>query len=84
MELEVKIKQLSENTESMDSSDGTTTSQGITTDSIANIACTLANEEKENEKRQLNLILHNVKESDCKENSVRKDEDTRSTTYFNT
>ena len=38
-------------------------SHGITTDSIANIASTLANEEKEKEKRQLNLILHNVKES---------------------
>ena len=78
--LEVKIKQLSENMESMDSSDGTTTTQGITTASIANIACKLANEEKEKEKRQLNLILHNVKESISKENSVRKDEDTRSAT----
>ena len=48
-DLEVKIKQLSENMESMDSSNGTTTSQGITTDSIANIACILANEEKEKE-----------------------------------
>ena len=48
--------QLSENMESMDSSDGTTTSQGITTDLIANIAYGLANEEKENEKRQFNLI----------------------------
>ena len=38
-------------------------SHGITTDSIANIASTLTNEEKEKEKRQLNLILHNVKES---------------------
>ena len=48
--------QLSENMESMDSSDGITTSQGITTDLIANIAYGLANEEKENEKRQFNLI----------------------------
>ena len=79
-ELEVKIKQLSRNMESMDSSDGTTTSQGITTDSIANIACTLANEEKEKEKRQLNLILHNVKESVSQESSERKDEDTRTAT----
>ena len=60
----------------MDSSDGTTTSPGITTDSIANIACTLVSEEKEKKKRQLNLILHNVKESDSKESSERKDEDT--------
>ena len=70
--------------ESMDSSDGTTTSQGIATDSIANIACTLTNEEKEKEKRQLNLILHNVKESVSKESSEQKDEDTRTACSFNT
>ena len=82
-DLEVKIKQLSENMESMDSSDGTTTTQGITTASIANIACTLANEEKEKEKRQPSQLdsAYNVKESISKrENSVRKDEDTRSAT----
>ena len=64
-ELEVKIKQLSKNMESMDivQMEPLQLSHGITTDSIANIACTLANEEKEKEKRQLNLILHNVKES---------------------
>ena len=46
----------------MDTSDRTATNlkQGITS---TNIAATLFNEEKEKEKRQLNLILHNNKES---------------------
>ena len=45
----------------------------MTSDSIVNIAATLVNEEKEKEKRQFNLILHNIKESDATDNSKRKD-----------
>ena len=79
-EVEVKLNQLSKSMELKDSSHSSTTSQGITPDSIANIAYTLVNEEKEKERRQLNLILHNVKESESQVSSVRKDEDTRTAT----
>ena len=75
-ELKVKINHLSEN---MDVSDGVTTTnlnQGITSNSIASIAATLVNEEKEKEKRQFNLILHNIKEPDDTDSSKRKEEDT--------
>ena len=73
-ELKVKIDQLSEN---MDTSNGDTTnlSQGLTSDSIASIAATLVNEEKEKEKRQFNLILHNIKESDDTDSSMRREKD---------
>ena len=63
----------------MDTSDGATTTnlnQGITSNSIASIAATLVNEEKEKEKRQFNLILHNIKESDNTDCSKQKEEDT--------
>ena len=72
-DLKVKIDHLSEN---MDCSEGATTNlhQGITSDSIASIVVTLANEEKEKEKRQFNLILHNIKESDDTDSSRRKKE----------
>ena len=55
----------------MDTSDKTATNlkQSITSDLITNIAATLFNEEKEKEKRQLNLILHNIKESNDADNS---------------
>ena len=52
-------------------------SQGIAADSVASIAASLVNaiKEKAKEKRQLNLILHNVKESYATDGSKRKDED---------
>ena len=73
-EIKGNIDQLSK---SIDSSDRATINidKTITTDSIANIASTLVNEEKEKEKRQLNLILHNIKESDATDSSKRIEED---------
>ena len=73
-ELKENINQLSKN---VDSSDRATINldKAMTSDSIASIAATLVNEEKEKEKRQFNLILHNIKESDATDNSKRKEED---------
>ena len=42
---------------------------------IANTVYTAINEEKEREKRQLNLIIHNLAESDLEQGEVRKAED---------
>ena len=58
----------------MDTSDGTATNlkQGIASDLITNITATLVNEKKEKEKRQLNLILHNIKESNDVDSSKEK------------
>ena len=67
-DLKVKIDHLSKN---LVCSEGATTNlyQGISSDSIASIVVTLANEEKEKEKRWFNLILHNIKESDDTDSS---------------
>ena len=60
----------------MDTSDETATNlkQGIKSDLITNIAATLFNEKKEKEKRQLNLILHNINESNNADISKQKEE----------
>jgi len=44
-------------------------------DSVASIAASLVSEEKEKERRQLNLVLHNVEESSSSDGSERKSED---------
>ena len=61
----------------MDTADGAATNlnQGITSDSIASIAATLVNADKEKEKRLLNLILHNLNESNNAESFKRNEED---------
>lgn len=58
----------------MDCSEGATTNlhQGITS---ASFVATLVNEEKEKEKGQFYLILHNIKESDDTDSSKWKEED---------
>ena len=68
----------------MDSSDRATINldKAMTSDSIANIATTSVNEEKEKEKRQFNLILHNIKESDATDNSKRKEDVCAATIVF--
>ena len=45
------------------------------TTTIASITLSLATEQREREKRQLNLILHNVPESKATDPQVRKKED---------
>ena len=50
----------------------------ISEDSIANITLSLTSEQKEKEKRQFNLILHNLKESDATDSTTRKQEDIES------
>ena len=44
--------------------------------SIQDVVATLLNEEKEKEKRRLNIIVHNVPESSSEESLTRKNEDT--------
>ena len=69
----------------MDTSDETATNlkQGIKSDLITNIAATLFNEKKEKEKRQLNLFLHNINESNNADISKQKEENV-SAAAFNT
>ena len=72
-ELKVKIKQLSKNMDTSEES-ATNLKQGITFDLMTNIAATLFNEKKEKEKRQLNLILHSIKESNNADISKQQEE----------
>jgi len=48
----------------------------ITEESVANIAALINAEQKEKEKRQLNIIVHNFKESTSSEGPSRKEDDT--------
>ena len=50
----------------------------ISEDSIADITSSLTSEQKEKEKRQFNLILRNLKESDATDSTTRKQEDIKS------
>ena len=47
----------------------------ITEESVANIAVSINAEQKEKEKRQLNIIVHNLEESSASEGSFRKEDD---------
>ena len=73
-ELKVKINQLSRNMDTSEES-AANLKQGITFDLITNIAAMLFNEKKEKEKRQLNLILYSIKESNNTDISKQKEED---------
>ena len=44
-------------------------------DTITNITLSLASEQKEKEKRQFNIILHNLSESIATDGSARKQDD---------
>ena len=74
-DIEKCLKSYHTSLEEMECSDQPSASQTITTDSVASIAATLVNEEKEKERRQLNLVLHNIEESSSSDGSKRKDED---------
>ena len=57
-------------------------------DSVANITLSLSSEQKEKEKRQFNIIVRNLKESDATNSTTRKQEDIEScqslfSTYLN-
>ena len=47
----------------------------ITEESVANIAVSINAEQKEKEKRQLNIIVHNLEESSASEGPARKEDD---------
>ena len=47
----------------------------ITEESVANIAVSINAEQKEKEKRQLNIIVHNLEESSASEGPSRKKDD---------
>ena len=47
----------------------------ITEESVANIAASITAEQKEKEKRQLNIIVHNITESSASEGPSRKEDD---------
>jgi len=49
----------------------------ITEESVANIAASITAEQKEKEKRQSNIIVHNIAESGANEGLSRKEEDIR-------
>ena len=60
----------------------------ISDDSVANITLSLTSEQKEKDKHQFNIILHNLKESDATDSATRKQEDIESccslfSTYLN-
>jgi len=52
----------------------------VTVESIASMTAMIISEEKEQEKRKLNLIVHNFPESKSTEASIRKNEDTQNAT----
>ena len=52
----------------------------VTVESIASMTAAIISEEKEREKRKLNLIVHNLPESTSTEASIRKNEDTQNVT----
>jgi len=47
----------------------------IPEESVAHIAVSLAAEQKEKEKRRLNIIVHNVEESEATDSAIRKNHD---------
>jgi len=49
----------------------------VTVESIASMAAAIVSEEKEREKRKLNLIVYNFPESTSTEASIRKNKDTQ-------
>ena len=60
----------------------------ISNDSVANITLSLTSEQKEKDKCQFNIVLHNLKESDATNSATRKQEDVESccslfSTYLN-
>ena len=55
-------------------------SKEVTVESIASMTAAIISEEKEREKRKLNLIVHNLPESTSAEASIRKNEDTQNVT----
>ena len=60
----------------------------ISDDSVANITLSLTSEQKEKDKRQFNIVLHNLKESDATDSATRKQKDIESccslfSTYLN-
>ena len=60
----------------------------ISDHSVANITLSLTSEQKEKDKCQFNIILHNLKESDATDSATRKQEDIESccslfSTYLN-
>ena len=52
----------------------------ISTESVQHIASSLAAEQREKERRQLNIIVHNLKESASTEGAVRKQDDIKECT----
>ena len=56
-------------------SDPTNVSSPITPESVEHIAVSLASEQKEKERRQLNIIVHKLKESSAKDGPSRRNDD---------
>ena len=52
----------------------------ISTESVASLTTSLFNEQKEREKRELNLVVHNLPESNASESAVRKRDDIQKVT----
>ena len=50
----------------------------LSDDSVVNIALSLTSEQKEKERRQFNVVLHNLKESDASDSVTRKQDDIES------
>ena len=65
-------KSLNNNTVPDESQRTINTHNGISTESVASLTTSLFNEQKEREKRELNLVLHNMPESTASESSHRK------------
>ena len=54
----------------------------ISEDSVAQITFSLVAEQKEKEKRQLNIIMHNLEESSAPDGLTRKQDDIKKCTYI--
>jgi len=63
------------NDQSSDKSEPQLKPASISEDSVTQIAYSLASEQKEKEKRQLNIIIHNLEESNAPEGATRKQDD---------
>jgi len=63
------------NDKSSDKSESPSKPASISEDSVAQIAYSLASEQKEKEKRQLNVIIHNLEESTASDGPLRKQDD---------
>ena len=77
-DIEKCLKNYHTSLEEMECSDLPSASQAVAIHSVASIAATLVNEEREKERRQLNLVLHNIEESSSSDGAVRKSEDIQS------